>query len=463
MVENILGYAKEHHNDFLEALKTITRIPSISAFAENVDDVRDCAKAVVKQMAEAGLENAQLLEMEGAAPCAYGEWLHGGEDKPTVLLYAHYDVQPLGDPKRWLSDPFEPVEREGRLYARGIVDDKAGVTTHLAALESYMKSEGKLPLNVKMIVEGEEEIGSSHLENYLERHKEMLQADVIVLSDTHNLDTGIPSITYALRGILMLDVELHALRQSLHSGSWGGPIPNPIEELSKLLAGLTDEDGKIAIPGIYEDVHEMTSSEREKLDAISFSEKKFREQAGVLEGVDLLTQGGKSPYELMWLQPSLTVTAFESNEVASAPNQIIQSAKARITIRMVPDMDAKKTMEQLKKYLAEYTPHGLKLEFQGEDVGNWWKTVPEGEAFDMASRALEKGYDHPVAFIGCGGSIPFVEPFSKALGGVPALLLGLEDPTCNAHSENESLHLGDFEKAIKANIHLYQELSQLKK
>ena len=337
-----LDFAAAHVDDHLEALYRITRIASISADETRRSDVAQCAAEVQKLMQEVGIEHSEILTLPGknAHPCVYGELLGAGPDKPTLLLYAHYDVQPIGDADRWKSSPWEPEVRDGRVYARGIVDDKAGFIVHLAAIESYLKTVGSLPVNVKFLVEGEEEIGSTHLEDYIATYAEKLKADVLVLSDTHNHDTGIPSITYALRGILALNLELSALKQSLHSGSFGGPFPNPIEMLSKMIAQLTDEQGKITIPNFYDDVHVMKDHEREKMQALPFDIEQFKHKAGVLPGVELFDYA--HPFELMWYQPSLTVTAFESNLVSSAPNQIIQSAKARITLRIVPNINPEK-------------------------------------------------------------------------------------------------------------------------
>ncbi len=456
MIEEVLAFAEKEKEKFLDDLFKLARIPSISAFEENYPDIERCAETLKDLMTAYGLENAQLLKIDGAQPLVYADWLHAGEDKPTLLLYAHYDVQPVGIESQWETPPFEPTAKGERVYGRGIVDDKAGAMVHLAAIYAYLQAQGSLPVNIKFISEGEEEIGSDNLEKYLVAHKDMLRCDMVILTDTDNIDTGIPSITYSLRGIVTLNVEVSALKQSVHSGTWGGPSPNPIEELSKIIASLTDDDGKILIPGIYDDVKRPDSA---MIDALPYDEQIFRSQLGFLDGVEIMNKG-VHPLEQMWFLPSLTVTAFESNEVDSAPNQIIASARARITIRTVSPMNGDKVLASLQEFITQKAKHGVKLAFSGAHVGNPWVTDISHPIFQKVLSSLESGYGQKATFKGCGGSIPFVETVTSVLGDVPALLVGIEDPYCHAHSENESMDLGDFYKSIRANIFLYSEVSQ---
>jgi acetylornithine deacetylase/succinyl-diaminopimelate desuccinylase-like protein len=452
-----LAHAAARLEHTLEELKTLARIPGVSADPPPNAELAKSADAVAAWMKRIGLDGVEVVTLPGVHPYVYGEWL-GAPGAPTAIIYAHHDVQPPGRPSHWKSPMFEPTVRDGRMYGRGVVDDKAGAAIQFAAIEAYLKN-GGLPINVKVVIDGEEEIGSEHLGDFLAKFKERLAADVIVLTDTANLATGVPSVTYALRGIVIVDVDVAALDHPLHSGMWGGPVPDAPMAMCKILGRLVDDQGRIAIPGIYEDVRPMTDAERGRLQALPFDAAEFRSDAGMLEGVGWAGEKGHGHYELMWRRPTIAITAMEASPLAGASNQIIASARARVGIRTVPDMDGRKVAAALAAALAKDPPWGVKVTTHIHAVGGWWITNPEGPAFEAASKALGAGYGVPATFIGCGGSIPFVEPFSTVLGGIPALLLGLEDPVCNAHSENESLHLGDFEKAVAATVHLYAELA----
>lgn len=456
-----ISYIDSHFDAFLHTLCELSRIPSISADPERHADMRRSAEAVRAAMMAAGLQNTSVLELEGAHPYVYGEHLHA-PGKPTLLLYAHHDVQPPGRAAHWKTPPFEPTLRsDGRLYGRGVVDDKAGVITHLAAIEAWLRTEGSLPVNIKMIVEGEEEIGSEHLGAFLAAHKDKLRADIIVLTDTSNLDAGIPSLTYRLRGMAALELEVSGLDHPLHSGMWGGPVPDPVQAMAKILASLTDADGRIAVPGLYDEVTPPSPSERAALARLAFDEAKFRSDAGMAPDMTLAGEPGFSVYEKMWLRPNITVIALEASPLKGSSNQIVPSARARISVRLVPNMDPARTLTKLVEHIQQVAPWGVTITARPEGGNPAWICVPEGPAFEAAKRALARGFDHEVALIGAGGSIPFVGPFAAAFGGAPALLIGLEDPICNAHSENESLNVEDWRKAMKGAVYLYDELGKI--
>jgi cysteinylglycine-S-conjugate dipeptidase len=455
-----LQYLDRNFDDFKRTLISLSRIPSVSAEGFPAQEVRRSAQGMADALRQAGVEHVQVLEIPGVHPYVYGDWLHA-PGAPTILLYGHHDVQPPGRPDKWLSPAFEPQERNGRLYGRGTADDKGGCMAHVGAVACYLKSAGTLPCNVKFIIEGEEEIGSENLGRFLDKYKGMMAADFIVLSDTANFDTGIPALTYQLRGICQVDVEVQCLERPVHSGMWGGPVPDPVQILSRLIADLTNKDGSLNIPGLYKDVAKPSGKQLARIRKLPFSEKKFKKDGGLVPGVKLHGETKYSVYERIWTRPSLTVIAMESHEIQGSSNQIVDSARARLSLRTVPNMDGRKAGQLLVKKLTKNPPHGAKVTAKVNGTTPWWTTDPDGPAFEAARRALKAGFKKDTAMIGAGGSIGFVQPFADLLGGAPCLLMGVEDPPCNAHSENESLHLGDWLKCLRSAIHLYDELSRV--
>jgi acetylornithine deacetylase/succinyl-diaminopimelate desuccinylase-like protein len=465
-VRRALDERMPRHREDLEAL---VRIPSVSADPAAADDVRRSAEAVRDLLADRGLEGARLLEVEGAHPAVYAAHLGAGPQAPTVLLYAHHDVQPTGDLEAWASPPFAPTERDGRLYGRGAADDKAGVLVHVAAVDAWLRARGSIPVNVKVVVEGEEETGSEHLDDLLAAHGETLRADVIVITDTVNWKVGVPAITYLLRGLVDCDVEVAGLDHALHSGMYGGPVPDPLTGLVKLLAGLTDERGAVAVPGFADDVREPTAAERARVAALDFDEAAFREEAGLLDGVELGGDPSLHPLERLWMQPNATIIGLDAPAVATSSNTLVPSARARVSVRLAPGQDPERARDILCDWLREHAPWGLRTTVTPGAAAGAFACDPTAEparsAFEAAGRALEAAYGHPAVHVGVGGSIPFVHTFAEAFADragdpAPALLLGVEDPDSRAHGIDESLHLGDWRNACLGEAYLFAALAE---
>lgn len=448
-------------NDHLNDLKDLVRIPSVSFPGFAPAPLKQSAAAVAALLKKSGMSDVRTLDTGEGHPSVFGQWT-GAPGKPTILLYAHHDVQPMGRQELWLSPPFDPQQRNGRLYGRGVSDDKAGAMMHIAAIASYLNSVGSLPINVKILIEGEEEVGSINLNKLLEQNRTLFQADVVLIGDSENFDSGIPSLTASLRGIVTVSVEVRSLSSSVHSGTWGGPLPDPVIALSKMLATLLDDQGKPAIPGLLDKVRPLSSQDKADLESLPFDEKVYRKQSNILDGVQIVGGYG-SVYEKMWSLPSIAVNVIEASSRKQASNIVNDSAYARVGIRIVPDMDPNETLELLKNHLTKHAPWGVKVTIEEESPSRWWKTDTTGKVFEAARAALEKGYGVKPAVVGAGGSIPFVQTITEALGGAPALLFGVGDRYSAAHSENESQLISDWEKACKSLIHLFYELASVGK
>ncbi len=459
---DLVGRALDHFNsrktENLNDLKNLIRIPSISFPGFDPSMVRQSAEAVANLLKKSGLRDVRILDAGKGHPSVFGHWT-GAPGKPTILLYAHHDVQPTGKEELWESPPFEPEERNGRLYGRGASDDKGGVTMHAAAVSSYLSSAGTLPVNVKILIEGEEEVGSTNLEKLLQDHKEIFSADAVLIADSENFDSGIPSLTVSLRGIVTVNIEVRSLSSSVHSGTWGGPLPDPALALSKMLARLVDDEGRPAVPGLLDKVRKLSPEEKADLRALPFMESLYRKQSNLFPGVQIIGGDG-SVYEKMWYRPSIAVNAIEASNRRQAANIINDSAWARVGIRIVPDMDPAETLDLLKDHLIRNAPWGVTVKVEQESPSRWWRTDTKGPAFEAARAALEKGYGRKPVIVGAGGSIPFVQTITDALGGVSALLFGVGDPYTAAHSENESLLISDWESGCRSLIHLFAALSE---
>lgn len=455
-LDNFNSCKDRHLND----LKDLVRIPSISFPGFDPAPVMQCANAVASLLTKSGLTGVRLLDAGAGHPAVFGQW-NDAPGRLTVLLYAHYDVQPIGRTDLWTTPPFDPSERNGRLYGRGASDDKGGVVMYAAAISSCLASIESLPINVKVLIEGEEETGSSNLSVLLKEHLDLLSADVVVIADSENFDSGVPSLTASLRGIVVANVEVRSLASSVHSGTWGGPLPDPALALAKMLASLVDDEGRPAVPGLMDKVRTRLPQERADLDNLPFSENRYRTQAKLLDGVRIIGGDG-AVYDKMWNQPSIAINVMEASSRKQAANIINDAAWARIGIRIVPDMDPEGTLLLLKAHLLKQAPWGVQVKIASETPSRWWRTDVNGPVFEAALKALEKGYGRKPAVVGAGGSIPFVQAITDALGGVPALLFGVGDPYTAAHSENENVLISDWGKGCRSLILLFRELAALK-
>lgn len=449
------GRMAQHRAD----LDALVRLPSVSAPGFDAAEVRRAAEAVRELLSARGLEHARLLEVEGSHPAVTADHLHAGPDAPTVLLYAHYDVQPPGDLAAWTSPAFEPTERDGRLFGRGAADDKAGVLVHLAAVDAWLTSRDSLPLNVRVIVEGEEETGSEHLSDLIARHAAALEADVVVVTDSTNWRVGEPSLTYLLRGLVDCVVEVRALDHAVHSGMYGGPVPDALTGLVKLLAGLTDHHGTVVVPGLADDARPPTALERDRLEALDFDEERFREEAGVLPGVTLTGEPGVHVLERLWMRPTATIIGIDAPSVAQSSNTLVPSARARLSVRLAPGQDPERVLTTLCAWLQSEAPWGLHVDVTPGARADAFVVEPGGPAFSAAERALEAAFGAAVVYQGVGGTIPLLAPLRAALRGAPALLTGVEDPDTRAHGIDESLHLDDWYRACLAEAYLFAELA----
>ncbi len=423
--------------DFGRARRTLEQlvaIPGISAKAFPAGEVRRSADAVAQTLIAYGLQAVRVLETAGH-PAVYGE-LRVSSGAPAVLVYGHHDVQPPGRMDRWTSPPFEATVRDGRIYGRGTADDKGGFLAYLAAAHTS-------PCNLKFLIEGEEEIGSPHLAALLGEHRPLFACDYIVLCDTPNFARGVPAVTHRLRGNCIVDVEVRCLERPLHSGQGGGLAPDAIMILCTLLARLQH-----GIPGLDEQV-------RGDAVELPFDAARVRRDFGLLDGVELLAES----WEPVWSRPSLTITAIEAIPVAQAANQIADAARARLSLRTVPDLDTRTAGELLVRALEMDVPHGAQVSATIAGGPSWWTADPQHPIFAAARRALSRGFGADAVMIGSGGSIGFVKPFAELAGDVPPLLTGVQDPRSNAHSENESLDLDDWRKAMTSAVYLFDELA----
>jgi acetylornithine deacetylase/succinyl-diaminopimelate desuccinylase-like protein len=449
------SFIAENEPRFLEELKEFIRIPSIGALPEHQEDMARCADWVADQMRAVGLQRVEVMPT-GGAPVVYGEWM-GAPDRPTVLVYGHYDVQPADPVDLWTTPPFDPQVRNNELYGRGSADDKGQLFLHLKAIEAHMRVNGRLPVNLKFLAEGEEETGSPSLNRFVESNKELLKTDVVVVSDTGWFDRGVPSICYGLRGLCYLQVNLKATAADLHSGSFGGSVANPIQVLSQIIAQLKDDHGRITVPGFYDRVRSISPEERQQLASLPFDGEKFRREIGA---VALWGEEGYTTLERIWARPTLDVNGIWGGFTGDGSKTVLPArASAKLSCRLVPDQDPDEIRDLVAARMRELCPPTVEMEIIPMHTGMWALTPLDHPAVQAAAKAMERAFHRRPAFIRSGGSIPVVASFGRILGA-PSVLMGFALPDDHAHAPDERLDLGNFFGGIRTSVFLWEELGR---
>lgn len=453
-MKEILQSIENNKDKHLEELIEFLRIPSISSDSSYDKDTEKCARWLSDHFTNIGLDS-KIFETEGH-PVVYAENKDAGEKAKTIMIYGHYDVQPVDPIDLWDNDPFDPKVIDGMLYGRGTADDKGQLFTHVKSVEEIIKKEGKLPVNIKFIIEGEEEAGSSHLDGFIKKHKDMLACDVVLISDTEWFAEGMPTICYGLRGISFIEIELVGPNRDLHSGSFGGAVDNPANVLAWLISQLKDNYGRITIPGFYDDVLELTEEERANFNKLPFNLKNYQADLGVSQ---VYGENGYSTLERVWARPSLDVNGMISGYTGPGAKTVLPSkASAKISMRLVPNQKADDITSKISKYLKEIAPATVKIDVKELHGGNPVLVKTDSPAIQSAINAFEKAFGKDVVYMREGGSIPIVETFDLELKA-PVVLLGLGLPTDNIHSPNENFSLDNFFGGIKTSAIFINEFA----
>ena len=451
-----VAFARENQPRFLEELKELLRIPSVSTLPAHRDDVRRAAQFVADELRRIGMENVELIETAGH-PLVYADWLHA-TGKPTALCYGHYDVQPPDPLEEWLSPPFEPEVRNGNLYARGAVDDKGQMYMHVKALESLMQAGGgKLPINVRVIVEGEEEVGGEGIARFVREHPERLKADFALVSDTEMFAPGLPTLCVGLRGMIYTEVEARGAKTDLHSGMYGGAAPNPFVALAQIIAQLKDKDGRILIPNFYDDVAAPSADEIKAWQSLPFDEEHYRQtEVGSRE---LTGEPGYSVLERTWARPTLDVHGMPGGFIGAGAKTVIPAkATAKISLRLVPDMTPQKSFALYSKFVQSLCPKGIELDVRLIHSGDPIVIGTDNLYVQAATEAMHQVFRKETVFIRSGGSIPIVGDFERHLK-VPTVMMGFGLPDDNLHAPNEKFHIANFHLGIESIIHFFTRLS----
>lgn len=452
---DVKAYIQREMDRFQEELLDFLRIPSISARSEHSPDILNAAAWVKDRLTDAGLE-ASVLETPGH-PVVLGEWREAGPDAPTILIYGHYDVQPAEPLDEWLSPAFEPTVREGNLYARGASDDKGQLFIHIKALEAQLKATGSLPVNVVVLAEGEEEVGSPSLVPFVTEHRNRLACDAVIISDSSMFDQGLPSLLFSLRGLAYFEIHVQGPATDLHSGTYGGSVVNPGNTLAHILASLKDVEGRITIPGFYDDVMDWDLDTREAIQALPFDVNGFKAEVGA---PGLNGEPGYSLLERLWIRPTCDVNGILCGYTGEGAKTVLPArAMAKVSFRLVPNQTPERVRELLQAHLDTVTPPEVSVRVEELHGGRPWKAQLEGAFFEAAQRALEKAFDTPPVLTGEGGSIPIVVDFQEILGA-PVLLMGFAPPGANMHAPNEWIPLENFHKGVQAAAQFYEELER---
>lgn len=457
-MDQLNAYFEKNRDTHLGQLREFLSIPSISALSEHKDDMTKAAEWLAESFRQAGMENVSI-EPTAGHPVVYADWLHA-EGKPTILVYGHYDVQPVDPLNLWDSEPFAPEIRDGKLYARGATDDKGQAFMHVKAAEALLQLDGELPVNMKFIIEGEEEIGSPNLVAFIKDHKEKLAADTIVISDTALYAPGQPAICYALRGLSGIQIDVKGAKSDLHSGTFGGGVANPIHAVAEILASFHDKEGTITVDGFYENVRPLSDEERQAYRDLDFDEEAQRKELDVPE---LFGEPGYSFLERTSARPTLEVNGVFGGFSGEGIKTVLPSeAGAKITCRLVPDQTPGEIVEKLEAHIDKHKPHGVEVTVTQFDQGLPYITPFDHPALEAASRSYEKVYGVPTVYTRGGGSIPIVADFDAILG-LPVVLMGFGLETENLHGPNEHLTLENFDKGLRVLGDYYEELSGLTK
>jgi acetylornithine deacetylase/succinyl-diaminopimelate desuccinylase-like protein len=453
---NLAEYIESRRDQHLTELCEFLRIPSVSAKSEHKPDIEKAAQWVAGNLRSAGFKTVEIVPTK-FHPLVYAESLEA-PGKPTALFYGHYDVQPAEPLDLWTSPAFDPQTRNGNLYGRGTADDKGQVHIHLKALQSLQKVNGKLPINVKVLIEGEEEVGSVSLWDYVQANKEKLRADALIVSDTSMLGKGVPSITYGLRGLNYYQIALTGPARDLHSGVYGGAVPNPLTILTELFAQLHDKNFRVAVPGFYDRVAKLSAAERKALNSLPWKKKDFEKAVGA---PGYIGEKGFSIVEQLWTRPTLELNGIWGGYIGEGAKTVIPSqAFAKFSTRLVPDQEPQKIALLVEKQIRKLLPKTVHCKFELLSSGKPWVAPFQAPIFKKAQSALEKGFGKKAAFIREGGSIPFVTQMHDTFK-VPCVLLGFGLPDENAHAPDEHIALENYFGGIKAIAHFYADLASL--
>jgi len=455
-MNDVVDFINVNRDRYIDELKQYLAIPSISALPEHSADVRRAAQWTADALAHAGIQNVSLIDTPGH-PVVYGDWL-SAPGKPTILFYGHYDVQPVDPLNLWTTPPFEANVRDGEIYARGAADDKGQVFMHIKAVEAHMKKAGGLPVNIRFFIEGEEEVGSIHLDDFIRSHKSELAADVVVISDSPMFDRGIPSICYGLRGLTYFQIDMRGTKSDLHSGSFGGSVANPAFVLASVLAQMKDRGGRVKIPGFYDDVRPLSDAERAEWKKLPFNETKYRKDLGAPK---LHGESGYSTLERIWARPTFEINGLLSGFTGEGAKTVLPAvAMAKVSMRLVPDQNPNKISDLFEAYINKIVPKTVELKLTRMHGGKPWMTEFDNRYVRAAGRAIEKGFGKAPVFNREGGSIPVVSTFQEELG-LPSVLFGVGLPDENAHAPDEKLDLSNFHNGIIASAFLYDEVANV--